>query len=268
MRPSSVRRGCRTRPGRPGVVTSRCATRVRRRFTVTAPVTVLLLPTWSIVDSRIWKAQIAFLARHHRVHHLRRPRHRCVVAADRAAARLPGRRVRRRHGRGARRHGHGTGRAGRILVRCQLGRPGRRRSSRAGARGGGDRAVVRARDQPHRRGTQPLGNRTARVAGRLADLQPGLLAGRARRRVPGVLLHRDVLRNRTPPSRSRTPARVVLGDRRGDARRHHRGAPGGRRDGARDPRRVRRPRPLPGRGDPRQRGPHAAPGAPANGSPS
>ncbi|HEY5858011.1 MAG TPA: alpha/beta fold hydrolase [Aldersonia sp.] len=31
------------------------------------PATVLLLPTWSIVDSRIWKLQIAFLARHHRV---------------------------------------------------------------------------------------------------------------------------------------------------------------------------------------------------------
>lgn len=29
--------------------------------------TVLLLPTWSIVDSRIWKAQVPFLARHYRV---------------------------------------------------------------------------------------------------------------------------------------------------------------------------------------------------------
>ncbi|WP_028658851.1 alpha/beta hydrolase [Nocardioides insulae] len=31
------------------------------------PVTVLLMPTWSIVHSRIWKAQIPYLARHHRV---------------------------------------------------------------------------------------------------------------------------------------------------------------------------------------------------------
>jgi pimeloyl-ACP methyl ester carboxylesterase/predicted glycosyltransferase len=31
------------------------------------PVTVLLLPTWSIVDSRFWKAQVPFLARHFRV---------------------------------------------------------------------------------------------------------------------------------------------------------------------------------------------------------
>lgn len=31
------------------------------------PVTVLLLPTWSIVDSRAWKAQVPFLSRHFRV---------------------------------------------------------------------------------------------------------------------------------------------------------------------------------------------------------
>ena len=29
--------------------------------------TILLLPTWSIIPSRHWKAQIPFLARHHRV---------------------------------------------------------------------------------------------------------------------------------------------------------------------------------------------------------
>lgn len=31
------------------------------------PVTVLLMPTWSIVGSRAWKAQVPYLARHHRV---------------------------------------------------------------------------------------------------------------------------------------------------------------------------------------------------------
>ena len=31
------------------------------------PTTVLLMPTWSIVHSRVWKAQIGYLARHHRV---------------------------------------------------------------------------------------------------------------------------------------------------------------------------------------------------------
>ena len=29
--------------------------------------TVLLLPTWSIVHSRVWKLQVPYLARHHRV---------------------------------------------------------------------------------------------------------------------------------------------------------------------------------------------------------
>src|SRR5207342_319312 len=32
-----------------------------------APTTVMLLPSWSIVDSRFWKAQVAFLSRHYRV---------------------------------------------------------------------------------------------------------------------------------------------------------------------------------------------------------
>ncbi len=31
------------------------------------PTTVLLMPTWSIVHSRVWKAQVGYLARHHRV---------------------------------------------------------------------------------------------------------------------------------------------------------------------------------------------------------
>ena len=31
------------------------------------PTTVVLLPAWSIVDSRMWKAQVPFLARHYRV---------------------------------------------------------------------------------------------------------------------------------------------------------------------------------------------------------
>lgn len=33
----------------------------------TGPVTVLLMPTWSILDSRMWKAQVPYLARHFRV---------------------------------------------------------------------------------------------------------------------------------------------------------------------------------------------------------
>ena len=32
-----------------------------------ASTTVMLLPSWSIVDSRFWKAQVAFLSRHYRV---------------------------------------------------------------------------------------------------------------------------------------------------------------------------------------------------------
>ena len=176
-----------------------------------------------------------------------------VVQPTARRRRLRRSRIRRRRARGARRHGHrtrpcwsGFSCGANWAVHVAADHPERVRGRR------GDRAGVRARDQPHRRGTQPLGNRTARVAGGLADLQPGLLAGRARRRVPGVLLHRDVPGTALHQA-DRGRSRVVRGDRRGDARRHHRGAPGRRRDGARDPRRIRRPRPLPGRGDPRHR---------------
>ncbi len=42
---------------------------VRLAYTVRGegPATVLLLPTWSIIDSRFWKAQVHYLARHFRV---------------------------------------------------------------------------------------------------------------------------------------------------------------------------------------------------------
>ena len=33
----------------------------------TGPLTILLLPTWAIVDSRHWKMQVPFLARDYRV---------------------------------------------------------------------------------------------------------------------------------------------------------------------------------------------------------
>src|SRR6476469_9166920 len=31
------------------------------------PITILLLPTWSIIPSRFWKAQVPYLSRHYRV---------------------------------------------------------------------------------------------------------------------------------------------------------------------------------------------------------
>ena len=47
----------------------RCASGVRLYYEVhgDGPTTVLLLPTWSIVHSRIWKLQVPYLARHARV---------------------------------------------------------------------------------------------------------------------------------------------------------------------------------------------------------
>lgn len=41
--------------------------RIYRRVYGTGPHTVFLLPTWNIIDSRIWKMQVPYLARHFRV---------------------------------------------------------------------------------------------------------------------------------------------------------------------------------------------------------
>ena len=54
-------------PGRRRATSSATASASSTRSTATARPTILLLPTWSIVHSRHWKAQIPYLARHFRV---------------------------------------------------------------------------------------------------------------------------------------------------------------------------------------------------------
>ncbi len=91
--------------------------------------TVLLMPTWSIVDSRFWKLQVPYLARHFRV----------VTFDGRGSGRSgpPGRRggvrrrrVRRGRGRRPRRDRRPTGAVlvGLLLRRDLVGARGRRPS--------------------------------------------------------------------------------------------------------------------------------------------
>ncbi len=47
--------------------TERDGVRLAYRVYGDGPVTVVLMPTWTIIDSRFWKAQVAYLARHYRV---------------------------------------------------------------------------------------------------------------------------------------------------------------------------------------------------------
>lgn len=54
------------RPDRCGSVT-RDGVRIAWEVHGDGPTTVLLMPTWSILPSRFWKAQLSYLARHHRV---------------------------------------------------------------------------------------------------------------------------------------------------------------------------------------------------------
>ncbi|MGA9749670.1 MAG: alpha/beta fold hydrolase [Nocardioides sp.] len=47
--------------------TERAGVRLAYRVYGDGPVTVVLMPTWTIIDSRFWKSQVAYLARHYRV---------------------------------------------------------------------------------------------------------------------------------------------------------------------------------------------------------
>ena len=62
-RASSRGRATRTRPASSSATASGSST----RSTATGEPTVLLMPTWSIIHSRLWKLQIPYLARHYRV---------------------------------------------------------------------------------------------------------------------------------------------------------------------------------------------------------
>ena len=54
-------------PDRSGTVVAPDGVEIAWEVFGDGPTTVLLMPTWSIIHSRFWKAQVPFLARHHRV---------------------------------------------------------------------------------------------------------------------------------------------------------------------------------------------------------
>lgn len=61
------RQARRPRPPDASGTTERNGVRLAYEVFGAGEVTVLLMPTWSIVPSRVWKAQVAYLARHFRV---------------------------------------------------------------------------------------------------------------------------------------------------------------------------------------------------------
>ena len=78
--------------------------------------TMLLLPTWTIVHSRLWKMQVAVPGAALPRRHLRRARERAVRTGRAEPAAYADARVRRRRARGAGRHGDRPGRARRPLA--------------------------------------------------------------------------------------------------------------------------------------------------------
>ena len=131
--------------------------------------TIVLLPTWSIIDSRFWKSQVPYLSRAPSGRHVRRPGLGSFGPARR----------RRRHTRHLEFAADTLavldatdtpdGGARRPLVRRAVGRTGRRRPSRPGARHRRHRAggpAGAAASRPHRatrstnRSTPPTGGRS------------------------------------------------------------------------------------------------------------
>ena len=164
------------------------------------PATVVLLPAWSIVRSRMWKAQVPAPGPAPPRGHLRRARQRRVGTPGRGGG-VRQRRVRRRHGRG---HGCRRRRPGGArgpVERCRVGRPGGRRAPRAGAGPGRDRAGVRVVAAPRPGRAHDLHRPAGRQPG-VGEVQPPPLARGRLRRLRRVLLRPDVPRAALdPPAR-------------------------------------------------------------------
>ena len=208
--------------------------------------TVLLPPTWEIVHSRFWKGQIPYLARHDQGGHLRPPGQRPLRPPGRLRRLRPARVRRRRPGRAGRGRGRPGG-GGLVVRHGRVADPGRR-APRAGRRAGVHRAAdVAPRTRP---GRLPVRLRSGHRR-RLGQGDPRLLAA-GLARVPGVLLRH--LLDRAPLDQAdRGLRRLGRGHRHGDdpgrvpglGDQDHPPGRGGR---------PWRPGPLPGAGDPRDRG--------------
>ena len=141
--------------------------------------TVVLMPTWTIIDSRFWKAQVGFLARHYRV----------VTFDGRGSGRvgptvrrgaLHQRAVRRRHARRHGRHRHRPRGAGRAVLRVGVGGARRRRRTPSGcwACSCSRRRARSTVGRPERERPAPS-DEHHRTADGLGQVQPALLARRA-----------------------------------------------------------------------------------------
>ena len=212
------------------------------------------MPTWSIVPSRFWKAQVAYLARHFRV----------VTFDGRGSGRVrPAgggggvhqRGVRRRHRRGDGRRRRRPGRPGLALVRGDLVGARRGRPPRAGAR-----ACSRSR--------RPAGSRSPSASGELVAWDaPTTTHARAGRSTTGTTGWRATTTtscgsssarcstSRTRPSRSRTQSAGAARSRPQTLVDTTAGTAGLRRRGLHRHRAAVRAGPVPGDGAARHRRP-------------
>ena len=210
---SPASRAPRSRRPRPGVAErdGRPASRGRRYGSGRARPS-LLLPTWSIVPSRFWKAQVPYLARHYRVVTFDgRGSGRLRPAAGRGGLRQRGVRRRRPRGPGRRRGrprrpGRRCPAASTWAVHVAAGHPERVRGPVR------DRPVLRVRPPGRARATSYVWSTGhAATARGLGEVQPALLAGGRLRRTSCGSSSARCSPSRTPPSRSRTAVEWAAG---------------------------------------------------------
>ena len=229
------------------------------------PVTILLLPTWSIIPARFWKAQVPYLSRHYR-----------VVTFDGRGSGDSGR------PEGADAYTNAEYAADALAV---LDATGTDRAVVVGLSCAAAWGVHLAADHPDRvsgllalgpacgfdipsphRDAYGWGDR-ARQHPRLGEVQQVLLARGRLRRLRPVLLRRDV--PRAPLHQAdRGLRRLGARDRPGDAGRHHRRPARRRRRGVRADRAVLRAGPVPRPRHPRHRATTSARTPTASGWPS
>ena len=153
------------------------------RSSATGEPTVFLLPTWSIVHSRLWKVQVAYSRAALPRRDVRRPRQRPL---DGRPPEATPKRVRRGRARGAGRDRHRAGGARRLLDGGAVVAAARRRHPERVARRRLHRARA-CRSASARRRAPSIRRRGARHRRGMGQVQPPLLAARLPR-LPRVLL--------------------------------------------------------------------------------
>ena len=166
------------------------------------PVTILLLPTWSIIPARFWKAQVPVPVPPLPRRDVRRARQR-RLGSPRGSRRLHQRGVCGGRARGARRHGDRPRRRRRALLRGAPGGSTWPRTTRTGSAGSSPSGRRAGSTSRHPTAT-PTGGATESTAPEAGRSTTSTTGSRATTTTSSGSSSPSCSPSRTPPSRSRT----------------------------------------------------------------